>query len=365
MKKTLYVSPNGFIGGAEKILMQIADLHFHKDESKVLVLTFNPGPVTSTLEIKNIPNICLKNSFHLSSPLKLIRAMKEIRSIVSSNKIEIVHSTMAYGHLVMSLATFGMKVKRVWFQHGPVDGLLDKIASLFPVNSILFNSKYLLELHDNSNKLQFPASKYIIPLGIAQPQLFTHAEGPLLRFVLIGRLSPMKGFDKVLKALCVLKLKNPEVFKKINVRIVGEANFPHEKIYRETLLALARDLGQTVEFLPFQNDMSGIYTSSDILIQPSLKGEGFGLVLAEAMSYGLLVVGPDYGGGTQILTNHKTGLTFNFKDSSIDELEIFLTDLIINFKNLSELQKNGQTLIAKNYTNCHMIKEVLNTYEQL
>ncbi|MBC7430418.1 MAG: glycosyltransferase family 4 protein [Bacteriovorax sp.] len=364
MKKTLYVSPNGYIGGAEKILIQIASLHF-QNESHVHTLFFNYGLASQQLASKKIPHFILKNSFRLSSPIRLLKALREIRKIIKNEKIELIHSTMAYGHLVMSLASFGMNIKRVWFQHGPVNGILDKFASLFPVDAIFFNSEYLLLLHNSSNKLQFPARKEIIPLGIEKPAHLNPVKSSLLRFALIGRLSPLKGFDRVIKALIQLKDKDSLILNKIKLNIIGETNYPHEKIYADKLKILATKLGAVVEFIPFQNEMSVIYNSNDILVQSSLYGEGFGLVLAEAMSYGLLAVGPSYGGGTQILTNKKTGLSFDFAKSSIDELEIFMCDLINNFKTYSDIRENGRKLIAEKYTNEIMIVKILKIYEQL
>ena len=365
MKKTLYVSPNGFIGGAEKILVQIAELHFQNDSSNVSVLFFKHGEAEKILIRKKIQTTTLQNSFRLTRPLSLFRALHEIRKILISQKIEIIHSTMAYGHLVMSLASLGLKTKRVWFQHGPVTGILDKIASLLPVDLILFNSHFLLANHNKANFVRSSIPQKIIHLGIESHLISETTNSPILRFILVGRLSPLKGFDQVIKALKQISNEDPDLLKKTSFKIVGDANFSHEKIYQQELVKMAISLGSVLEFVPFQKDMAAIYNSSDILIQSSIKPEGFGLVLAEAMSHKLLVVGPNYGGATEILKDNETGLIFNFSKSTTEELKCFLTNLIEKFDQYQNLKLNGHKLITEKFTKENMIKEILSAYEQL
>ena len=141
MRKILYVSANGFIGGAESFLLNLAKMHADNKDN-VYFLLFRNGVLASELKKLNMPVIILQNKFKLSSLVLLYKAVKEIRGILKKHEFNIIHSTMAYSHLMMGLSSMFLKCKKVWFQHGPVGGLLDFLASFFPVDIMLFNSKF-------------------------------------------------------------------------------------------------------------------------------------------------------------------------------------------------------------------------------
>jgi glycosyltransferase involved in cell wall biosynthesis len=360
MPKTLYASPNGFIGGAEKFVIQASVGHHQLQPESVVTLFFSGGKAPEILKQNGVPVYIIKNSFRLSRPFKLIKACLEVRSLVKKEKIEIIHSTMAYGHLFMSLATIGIKLKKIWFQHGPVDGILDKLASLFKADVILFNSEYLKEMHLNSNFNFHRSEMACIRLGVPQVQHRERESSIPLHLLMIGRLSPIKGFHIVLEGIRLLQNRRPDLSQFLQVKIIGDANFEHEKEYEKKLMNLAKDLSQIVNFIPFQQNLDSLYESGDILIQPSLIGEGFGLVLAEAMSHELLVISPVYGGGTQIVLNNKTGLNFNFlEDKSEVKLADLIEKIIDNFSQYKEMRKNGLELITNQYTEKVMMQDLL------
>lgn len=366
MAKVIYVSPNGFIGGAEKVVMQISRLHHSLRPEDVHILFLNPGSAADYIKQNQISVSVLKNSFRLSHPYKLLLACLEIRSILKREKIEIIHSTMAYGHLVMSLASLGLKMKMVWFQHGPVDGLLDKIASLFNSHLIFFNSDFLKQKHIASNFRWSSTKMKCIHLGIETPAAQLRELRIPLNIVMMGRISPSKGFDIVIKAVEILKNKKNDLHKYLKLTLVGESNFSHEKCYEDKLHNMSQNIKDIITFIPFQKDLTPIYQTHDILIQPSLIEEGFGLVLAEAMSFGLLVISPTYGGGTQIVKNKKTGIHFNFLSPEAPEkLSELLETLLINYSSYEEIKKNGQKLIHNEYTEKIMMKDIMDSYAEL
>ncbi|MFZ4713411.1 MAG: glycosyltransferase family 4 protein [Bacteriovoracaceae bacterium] len=367
MKTILYVSPNGYIGGAEKILISMVTQHHQIAPMQVKSLFFKSGEATESLVRQNIVPSILNNHFRLSRPGSLFRALKEIRHLVQEQKIEIIHSTMAYGHLVMSLATLGLPVKKVWFQHGPVEGLLDKLASLFGADLILFNSKYLKDKHLKHNfNLGSPKMK-IIPLGVESlEQCPIKTISHKLRVLLVGRISPIKGFHLVLEALRELKKESESKLSNLEVLIIGKANTLPEKVYQNKLIELGNELEKTVTFLPFQAEMMKQYEKAHILIQPSLVGEGFGLVLAEAMGHGVLAVGPRYGGGGEILISGQTGINFDFNSERVvNDLKNFLENIASQYDEFQDIRENAFNLIQKQYSYKRMMSSLFSSYEEI
>ncbi|MBM3428882.1 MAG: glycosyltransferase family 4 protein, partial [Bacteroidetes bacterium] len=109
-------------------------------------------------------------------------------------------------------------------------------------------------------------------------------QGPMVLFV--GFLVEVKGVDVLLEAFAKVVAVHPAA----KLIIVGDGQ------ERAPLEAFARRLGigDKVEFLGAlpQVEIAPLFASADVFVAPSRR-EGFGLVFAEAMSAGALVVAPD------------------------------------------------------------------------
>ncbi|MDL5046621.1 glycosyltransferase family 4 protein [Oscillatoria amoena NRMC-F 0135] len=88
-----------------------------------------------------------------------------------------------------------------------------------------------------------------------------------------------------------------------------------------------------VDFLGWVNDMQSLYLSVDIAVFP-FYNEGFGMVLLEAMSYGLPVISYDYPAAREIITHQKDGLLIPVGD--VQSLKRSIDSLMndYNFRNI-------------------------------
>lgn len=355
------------MGGAEKFVVEAVKLHHSYLKQDPGILFFNSGVCVDNLREYDLESLVLKTRFKLTKIFSLFRALIEIRALVRSGGYEIIHSTMAYGHLVMTAATLGLKLKRVWFQHGPVSGVLDKVASLLPVDVIIFNSQYLQKVHEECNYDLYSAQKVILPLGIAKvtPKL-SLSKNSKIEILMVGRLSPFKGFHLVLEAFLYWAKTHQDWPKSFHLTIVGSANSEGERLYEGQLKELARELGEQVSFKPFTTEIQHFYDTSDILIQPSLMGEGFGLVLAEAMASGLLVLGPNYGGGVQILKDGITGIALDFNSQeAFSRMRIVLKSFSENPQDFAQMRNAAAKLISEQYSQEKMMNDLKAIYELL
>lgn len=100
----------------------------------------------------------------------------------------------------------------------------------------------------------------------------------------VGRLVPIKGYDLLLRAWALVAPNAPDW----KLRIVGEG------AEMERLCAQARELGvdQSVEFVGASRNVEEHYRNAAIFCLSS-RFEGFGMVLVEALSFGLPVVSFD------------------------------------------------------------------------
>ena len=130
-----------------------------------------------------------------------------------------------------------------------------------------------------------PSDTVIIPNGIIPPKLrhsdFPHDE---MRFLVVGRLTRLKGLDVALRALSGLKGYD------WTLDVLGEGD---ERVSLE-LLASELGIGERVRFLGDRErqEVESYMAGASCLLFPSYS-EGMGLVVLEALSAGLPVIASD------------------------------------------------------------------------
>jgi len=106
----------------------------------------------------------------------------------------------------------------------------------------------------------------------------------------VGSLTKRKGVEYLLRAFAKLQPRSAKLL------IVGEGE------EKKSLLKLAENLGikEKIEFTGIISDISTIYPTLDVYVQPSID-EAFGIAVLEAMSFGVPVVASRVGGLCEIL----------------------------------------------------------------
>ncbi len=159
--------------------------------------------------------------------------------------------------------------------------------------------------------------------------------------IAIGRLSKEKGFDDLLKIFKKVSTKYPDW--KLN--IVGDG------MEKDNLLNLAKELrlGDKVVFCGYQNKdfINELLLNSSVYLMVS-HTESFGLVLIEAMSYGVPCVAyTSAQGANEIIDDGNDGYLISNRDeqSMIDKIELLINDKKLRIK----LGKNARKK-SKNYS---------------
>lgn len=355
IKSVLYICPNGYIGGAESFVFNICEAHLKQKKFKPHILFFSSGPGVSQAQKLGIDHTVLDQPFKLSN-INFIKASFKIRKIIKSLSPDIIHFTMPYSVVACFFALINIKVKKVWFQHGPVSGRLDYIASFLPVDAIFFNSTDTMQRHFSQCRNLYHAKIQVVKLGIKKSSL----PNPILKneekkkvILNVGRISELKGIHLLIEALAILKNEMTNLQSFVHCLIIGSANSKKDQNYYAKLHTLTKQhqLENIIEFIPHKDNIQDAYQKADILVQASVEAEAFGLVVAEAMSEKLFVIGPKLGGIQDILKDKITGLTFN---SNADKAEIELAEklkLVLNDQVETETIKNNAfNLISNDYS---------------
>lgn len=357
--KVLYISANGYLGGAEAVVLKMAEAH--KPPFQASILFLNNGEAVELAKQKNIKVILLTKAFKLSHPFKLFKALLEIRSLIVSGKYDVLHSTMAYAHLVVGLATTGMKVKRVWFQHGPVGKWLDHLANNFKAHLIFFNSDYLQKIHNESTASQSHSKEIVIPLGITCPLVISSNEKQQgLSIGMAGRITSGKAYEKIIFALIELRKQGTDL-SSIRCLIAGSPKKEKDFQYQKYLLSLIEqnELQTNVKFIGHVEEMSKFYNQIDVFVHATSEPEPFGLVVAEAMANNVVTIASNSGGTASLISNNVTGFLYY---SSQELTNCLKTVLSLSVKDREQIARAGKDFIEANYSVERMISTIEDAY---
>jgi glycosyltransferase involved in cell wall biosynthesis len=135
----------------------------------------------------------------------------------------------------------------------------------------------------------------------------------------IGRLSPEKAFDTMIRAFAVLAPREP----RLRLRLAGHG--PLEA----SLKALAVELGvaDRVQFLGFVKNMRPEYDAADLVVQSSIT-EGMPNVILEAAVLGVPILATAVGGTAEVVEHERDAwlIAPGSTDLLVDGLRRFLDD---------------------------------------
>ena len=144
----------------------------------------------------------------------------------------------------------------------------------------------------------------------------------------VGRLTKQKGLQYGIDAFA----KVLDVVPDAHYVIAGDGELKVE------LQQQVRRLGLTdrIHLVGWQDDMSAVYSESDVILMPSLW-EGLGLVLLEAMRQRLPIVATAVNAIPEVVVDSETGYLVPVKST-----EALIPPLIKLLKSSEERQKMGQ-----------------------
>lgn len=278
------------IGGAE---MQAIDLLSElKRRGHVVRLISLTPPVSQTDRLleRKIPVISLE----MKNKTYFINAAFKLRKIILNNKTDVVHGHMFHANILVRLVKLFTKSIPVictahsTYEGGKIRDYVYRLTNHFSeLNTVVSEAAKYRYIKDNV----FPAAKTKAVFNCINTNVFLNLKKPsdeLFHWITVGRLVSLKNQISIIKAIRALPGSD--------LTIVGDG--PE----RENLERYVNEHGltQRVNFTGAQSDLNKYYNKSNAFVLAS-KYEGFALVVAEAMSCGLMVVATDCGGPADII----------------------------------------------------------------
>lgn len=201
------------------------------------------------------------------------------------------------------------------------------------------------------NKLvNFPI--HVMPSNISEDDLFL--KDGVIKFVVIGRLIPIKSVETALHALAIVNSSNPKL--KFFTSICGDG--PDRKHLEG--LAEKLNLKEKVNFLGWleANEVQNTLQDSDVLLHPA-KWEPYGAVILEAMENGLAILASSNTiGALDRIEPNVEGLIHEAQN--IEDLASHIELLALDRKRLHKMQKASLKKARSNN-----IKKTLNQLSKL
>lgn len=236
-----------------------------------------------------------------------------------------------------------------------------------PVDAWISTLEFLAE--QVRKQTHFPSEKiHVIPLGVDsmawESEQLTQAEArqelglPLKAKMMgiIGRIDPLKGQHIALEAF----LKIAETYPDLHLLIFGESTLHEGNDYEKKLHESSSHspYHDRIHFRPYSKRVQLFYHAIDLFLLCS-KGETFGTVTIEAMSFSKPVIATNSSGSPEILDGGQCGLLFEPENAQ---------DLALAMKKMlddPELAKSLASLGRKQFERKFSSKSSVDTLERV
>lgn len=344
------------LGGTENVVLQLCEI-LKPIVNKVIVCSC--GGVNEIklkkMGIKHytIPDITKK------SPKTIFSIAKQLKQIVKTEKITIIHShhrmaafyaELLFGYKIVKIAnahnTFFDKRRLTRFAYR--DTYVVAVGEKVKENLVDFYSvpeKQVTVIH-NAIK-QFEGE--ILPLKEMQEA----KEAGYTLVGNIGRLSEQKGMVYFIQAVAKIREKCP----KVKFYIVGSGELEDElKKESDRLL-----LGDTLFFLGYRSDIQNVMAQFDFIVLSSLW-EGLPLTPIEAFSVKKTVVATSVDGTPEIVENGKNGILVAAKD--VNALSEAMLEMIENEDERESFGKAAYVRYKQEFSFDQMLKSYVDYYKR-
>lgn len=299
--KILYVITGLGVGGAERVVTTIADRMIDAGHSvKIVYLVGNADVTPKSQDIELI-------KLNLKSFSSMFPAAKYLRNIILEYKPDVVHSHMFHSNILCRMVNSVTPInKLICTVHNSNEGGRLRMLAYRSTNFLSDTNTNVSEEATDSlvAKKAFKKSQITtVHNGINTEYFkFNQVERDSLRrkfniakdtkvLMSIGSFTEQKDYPNLFKA--IQKIPNR---KNCKFFIVGGGPLKDE------LYSLVESMGlsDSITFLGIRRDIPSLLSMADIFVLSS-AWEGFGLVVAEAMSCERIVVATDCGGVSEVI----------------------------------------------------------------
>lgn len=307
--KIMQILPRMRVGGVERGVYDLAK--FFKGKDLTTVVVSGGGCLAGELEAEGIKHYTLP--VYRKSPLGFLLIPK-LRKIIKEEKIDIIHARSRVPAWISFFASRCSPAHFVTTAHGIYKNRL--FSEVMGWGKFVIAPSRVVARHMR-DRFGVPEDKIIIISRWVDLDKFGFSDYKSRKnsnyIVSIGRISPTKGYEHLIKGFKKVVRFNPY----LKLKIIGSADKSRQK-YLEHLKTLVNrfSLNYNVEFAGLTQNVQGVLARARLLVAPSVIEESFGRVVVEAFACGVPVVATAVGGFKEIIEDGENGILVEPGDSS-------------------------------------------------
>lgn len=344
--------PRMNVGGIERGVLD--SVKFFKKKNITNIVVSGGGRLIKDLEAEGITHY--KLPVYRKSPAGFL-LVPALRKIIDKENIDIVHARSRVPGWIGFFATRLNRANFITTAHGVYRNRF--FSQVMGWGKYVICPSGVVAKHMKNN-FNVPENKIIIIkrwVDLEKFKLIEYGKRKKSNTIIsIGRISPTKGYEYLIKAFKKVVRFNP-YFK---LKIVGTPDKSKLKYYERLKTLVNRySLNYNVEFVGFRQDVENLLTEARILIAPSVIEESFGRVVIEAFACGVPVIATEIGGFKEIIDNGQDGILVEPKNS--EQIADSILKLLDDSRYAEKLAVRARKKVEKHYT----MKECLDETEKI
>jgi glycosyltransferase involved in cell wall biosynthesis len=361
--RVLHVINGEHYAGAERVQDLLA-LRLGECGYRVGFACVKPGCFAEMRQSQNAPLHCLpmRSKFDIGAARRIARLAKR-------DGYEIIHAHTARTAMVGVLAAKLAGVPFVYHVHSPtsrnttrqwlnrINAAIERL-SLIGADRLICVSQSLARHVESMGLARDKIA--VVPNGVPAVESPRSWREPSAQWTLgtVALFRPRKGVEVLLEAMALLKREG----RRVRLRAVGTFESPK---YALDIAALSGELGVSdlIEWRGFARDVNGELLQFDLLVLPSLFGEGMPMVVLEAMAAGVPVVATDVEGIPEVVRDGREGLIVRPGDPR--DLARAISEIISGRLDWSAMSAAARSRHAELFSDRAMASGVADVYEQL
>ena len=354
----LYTTSFGTMRGGGQWSLYYLIKHLNKDMYHPIVLCPEAGELTKKMRSVGADTV----SFNVGRVRYLNPAViNRIIGIIRTRDIDLIHTDSSTETFYFGIAAKVMRLPLIWhIRVSEKEWFLDRLLSMFCARLILVANairprfKWLentqkvtvvyngidLEEFDNvpatsSIRKEYNVKKDTILLGC------------------IGRIERRKGQEHLISTMRQIH----------NARLILVGTGEGEYVQRLQGLSENLKVSDRVIFAGYRDNIPTLLKEIDILVFPTISGEGFTRVILEAMAAGKTVVATDNAGNPEAVVDGTTG--YIVPAGSDSALVVRINELVANSKKRGEMGKAGRERVEEFFTVQRYVEGVQDVYRDV
>lgn len=368
MKNILFLHSSSELYGSDRSLLNIIK-YIDKTKFNVYVVLPYMGPLVD--ELKTIKGIKLKifeiavlrrKNFSFKGCIqyfkKFYSSYKYIKQLIKTYKIDILDTNTAVV-FPGAIAAKHCHIKSVWhireiiensIENKIISRIMNRYADLIIANSISTGKA----LKVNQKKIR------VIYNAVEEKENIIFKENKIFTVGMAGRINRWKGQKLFVDAAEIVHKKLPD----IRFEIAGDVYKGEEYIRQELIrYIIEKGLQNTVFLLGQIDNMAEFYNGIDLFVLPSVQPEPFGLVVIEAMEYGIPVIATNHGGPAEIIDNDKNGYLVDYKQAN--QMAERIIELALNLEKRKSIGMKGKEKKRKEFSLSKMVSNIERVFEEV